>query len=71
MKHDKVAVNMLDVISNKESFQLKIPSIAADTEIAKTATRQAATIACTWTRAMFPTTILNISFLLFIFPKLA
>lgn len=48
MKHDKVAVNILDVINKSESLHLKFPSIAADTETAKIATKHAATIACTY-----------------------
>lgn len=47
MKHDNVAVNTLDVINKSESLHLNFPSMAADTETAKMATKHAATIA--WT----------------------
>lgn len=71
-KHDKVAVNILDEISSIAWDHINIfPLIALPTIIANSATMKDATVACTWTNAILPTTMWMTSDLDFIWPKLA
>ena len=70
-KHEEVAVNILDAVSNSAWSKLKFPFIAVPTPIEKTETINAATVACTCTSAMLPTTIWTISFADDILPKFA
>lgn len=71
IKHDNVAVNMLDAISNIEWSHWNDRFIAAPTLMAKTATMNEATVACTCTNAILPMIIWIISRLDDILPKLA
>lgn len=58
IKQELVAVQMLDAVIKRVCSQEKSPSAIAETAVANIETRVAATMACTWTRAMLPTIIL-------------
>lgn len=71
-KHEVVAVNMLEAVNKSAWSMLKGFSLKNDpTPIEKQETRNAATVACTCTRDMLPTTMCTISFAEFMFPRLA
>lgn len=72
-KQEQVAVNMLDAIINIACDQTNslVSFMAKPTPIANTATMNDATVACTWTSAMFPTIIWITSDLDVIRPKFA
>lgn len=70
-KHEEVAVNMLDAVSRKAWSMSKEPFIIAPTPIEKTDTINAATVACTCTKAMFPTIMCTTSFAECMLPRLA
>lgn len=71
MKHEEVAVNMLDAVRSSAWSKLNLLLMIVPTPIEKTETINAATVAWTWTRAMFPTTIWTISFADDMFPRFA
>lgn len=71
-KQEDVAVNIADDVNNSAWSKSKCPPfVAVPTPIEKIETINAATVACTWTRAIFPTTMCTISFPDDILPKLA
>lgn len=70
-KQDVVAVNMLEAVSRNAWSMLKGRSKKLPTPIEKQETRNAATVACTCTRDMLPTTMCTISFVEFMLPRLA
>lgn len=61
MKQELVAVQTLEAIIRREWSHEYLPSIAADTVMAKKATNVDATIDWIWTKAKFPITIFVIS----------
>lgn len=72
-KHDVVAVNILEAVNNSAWSKLNalLGCIANPTPSENMETINAATVACTWTKAMFPTTMCMISLPDTMFPKFA